>query len=151
MAAAALSASVALGNKRLGLPALNEVMVCAERLARRVAHREADVDDLVQHAMFAYCRTVKHRSVHRRESQIRNGLTFARRVLYKAMLTYYYYSYPKKGKHYHLSTQDYKKYEPIDHVASVGNDAQENLFDHLSLQDYLTALERECGRTARVF
>lgn len=126
------------------LPPIEEVQPLARSLAQRIAHRPEDIDDLVQVALFAYHRDQQRR----RKAGVRNAWALVHTILRRAMIGFYYYAYPKRGRFLHLNSQEYKRYRPVelcDTVTSVG-EAQDELFD---LDDYYRALESECGSTAR--
>lgn len=129
----------------VSLPSLEDVTPLARGLACKLAHREADIDDLIQTALFAY-----HRDVPRHQHRVRDPWALAKTILERAMIAYYYYSYPSKGRFYLLNSQEYKRYEPIDDHPVSCNATEDNLFDQLDLEDYFVKLEQQCGKTARV-
>lgn len=127
----------------LELLPLEEVTPLAGMLARRFAHREADVDDLVQVGLIAY-----HRSEARLRGQpIRKQWALARTILQRAMVGYYYYTYPKIGRFLQWNTNEFKRYAPVEAIDAVAStDMQAQLFE---LEDYFAAVEKAFGPQMR--
>lgn len=123
----------------------------AEGLARRIARQDADVDDLVQTGLLAWI--VDQRRLTAR-SQTRTGRlrtehaawALARVVLRRAMLGYYGMLAERKVAQT-ASLDDQNGCATLVRFATSDSHQRQN--DLLEMHDYLDALERACGRTAR--
>lgn len=117
---------------------IESVIPLAHSIARREAHREDDVDDLVQVGLFALHRALK------KEPSVQNAPAFAGTIFVRAMRGYYWRTREWQGRgqpdqHVELDVLSMPFDGP---VAPVSPD--------FFLSDYLTALEAVLGIQARL-
>lgn len=128
------------------LPPLEEAQRLAYYVARSLARREADIDDLVQIGLIAY-----HQDFDR-HTNVRKPWALAKTILRRAMILYYSgYRADIKKWHEVQSSNAWKRDTPLDDLENSEGEEQQNIFDELELESYYAALEKECGCTARVF
>jgi len=117
---------------------LVEIIPIAHSLARKEAHRDDDIEDLVQVGLFAY-----HR-LEQRGSPVTRPAAVARTVIQRAMRGYYYHLGEWQGR------GETDRFVPLDEplgIAAVVGPVQLEL---LEWADYFEALERRAGKTARL-
>lgn len=125
---------------RGGILALKDVQVIAEMIARKEAHCDDDVDDLVQVALLAYFKVVVRARTER--MLIVKPFAFARLTCLRAMRGYYWQQREWQGR------GEPNKAVSIE-VAEVRATPGEQL-ELVEMHDYFTVLERYCGPSARI-
>lgn len=125
---------------RLPAALQTEFYTLAHSLARRVAHNEADVDDLTQEAIFSLLRSLKRRGVAPNKQ-----FAFARTVMLRAMQTYYAGGWRSTG-----TRQCTYDEHPLDKIPEqqISVDPSEQLDTELVVQQYLNDLQQACGPLA---
>jgi hypothetical protein len=119
-----------------GCLTIKEVMPLAQRIARQCARRRDEQEDLVQVALFAYHRAIASpKDADKVDADVTNPKAFACRVLRCAMLNYYT-----------PTAQFHSEHEDVDDFSLPSRD---NQLDLLEQDDFMDALERSCGKTAR--
>lgn len=145
------------------LLSLTDVTPLAQALARKEAHRPDDVDDLVQVGLFAYHKAeMRARALH---LVVEKPAAFAKCAIQRAMRGYYWQQreWQQRGETDRFLTLPVHDKQTVS--ALVGHDLvafsvpaagldgslrNGTQVDLLELDCYFTALERECGRMARV-
>lgn len=118
---------------------LVDVMPFARMIATREAHTPDDVDDLVQVALFAY-----HKALVRQRKErfsVQNPRAFAATTCCRAIRGYYHAQREWQGR------GEPNKALALDDVVLPSDGQQVEMFE---LQDYFSALERDCGARARL-
>lgn len=139
---------------------LQQIIPLARTLAAKEAHRPDDVDDLIQVGLFAYHKAeVRHTQCGMR---VERPWSLARTTLQRAIRGYYYQQreWQKRGEpnkdvgldQVGLSARTEHKPEhlPMLIVGLNGSVDTGEQVELLEMDDYFTALERRCGRTARL-
>lgn len=145
-----MPATVRQSSQASKLPSLDEITPLARSLARRIAHRADDIDDLIQVAMFAY----HTETAADRRRRVRNKWSLAKTILHRAMLSYYYTFRTDGSLRVQQQRAEWRFSEPIDLFnfrCRLDGQAEDAPLDVLhELADYFVALEAACGPTARI-
>lgn len=121
------------------LPTNEELQKFAYSLARRIAHIEADIDDLVQEALWAlHLQTKKTRIIPRKP------WAFAKTVMLRHMYIYYTGQWTHSGaRHNQMPTVS------LEDTIPLTCNPWEQVDTAIDLERFLKSLEAICGRTAR--
>ncbi len=121
------------------LPTMQQTQVLARALAKRMAHQPADVDDLIQEALWVW-----HRRAQRKPFPTK-PFALARTVMQRAMQTYYGGRWCRSGARH----QEDLPFECAPQVSVVQEPGQ-GWEEKITLDAYFAALEKECGTVARL-
>ena len=118
-------------------PTQEQLNTIAHSLARRLAYTPADIDDLVQEALWGL-----HQAYHYQHRKPRKDFAFARTVMHRAIITYY----NKRRLQPPLEPLLPGTPIPLPPRCTEGD----RIDNEIVLHQYFDALECGCGRTARL-